>query len=202
MTNDQLLYLLILLFGVATYSSAVYQMIKKQYSPSFFSRGVWFLLGINSFAGVLLGEGSNAAVVLAGTLLVGNTAVFITSYKKGSREFGNVEKVSLALLVISACMWTILDSPYIGLIISLVAHFIGGVPTLYRVLKKPEAEQAYHWYFFFIGSLISIVASDSKALTVILFPLYFAIFDGLIILLANRKRFNDLADDVIHGLHH
>lgn len=64
------IYLLILLLGVATYGSAVWQMLKGQYSPSFFSRGVWFLLGINSFAGVMLGDGSTPSIVLASTLFV------------------------------------------------------------------------------------------------------------------------------------
>ncbi len=178
----------VFLLGITAYGSAVYQMLLGQYSPSFFSRGVWFLLGINSFAGVLLGDGSESAVVLAFTLLLGNTAVFITSYWKGSREFGNAEKISLVLLLISGLAWLVLNEPYIGLIISLVAHFIGGIPTVWRVAKRPGSEQAYHWYFFFTGCVISLIVSSNKSLTVILFPLYFALFDGLIIVLANRNR--------------
>ena len=78
------------LLGITAYVTAVYQMLTNVYAPSFFSRGVWFLLGINSFAGVLLGGGSQSSIVLAGTLFIGNLAVFITSYRKGSREFGLV----------------------------------------------------------------------------------------------------------------
>lgn len=178
----------VFLLGMTAYGSAVYQMLKGQYSPSFFSRGVWFLLGINSFAGVLLGDGNNASIVLALTLLIGNTAVFITSYWKGSRDFGKAERVSLILLILSGVAWIVLNEPYIGLIISLVAHFIGGIPTIWRVAKRPESEQAYHWYFFFAGCIITLIFSSNRSLTIILFPLYFALFDGLIIFLANRKR--------------
>lgn len=183
-----LLYLLILLLGIATYASAVYQMLKGQYSPSFFSRGVWFLLGINSFAGVLLGGGSKASVILAGTLFVGNAAVFAVSYKKGSRDFGFAEKISLVLLVVSGVLWAALDAPYLSLIISLVAHFVGGIPTIWRVARRPHSEQAYHWYFFFTASLLTIIVSDKHHIKAVLFPVYFALFDGLIICLVNRKR--------------
>jgi hypothetical protein len=183
------LYVLILLLGIATYASAVYQMLKRTYSPSFFSRGVWFLLGINSFAGVLLGGGSHASVLLAATLFAGNAAVFAVSYSKGSREFHMAEKVSLALLVISGLSWIVLQAPYIGLIISLIAHFIGGIPTIWRVAKRPHSEQAYHWYFFCAASVLTLVASDKSSLKAVLFPLYFALFDGLIITLVNRKHF-------------
>lgn len=176
------------LLGITAYATAVYQMLTGVYTPSFFSRGVWFLLGVNSLIGVLLSGGSKSSVVLAGTLFVGSLAVFITSYKKGSREFGNVEKISLLLLVISASLWIFLDAPYLSLIINLSAHFIGGIPTIWRVAKRPYSEQAYHWYFFFAASVLSIFNSDGDNLRSITFPVYFVFFDGLIILLANRKR--------------
>lgn len=180
---------LVALLGLTAYATAVYQMQKNVYSPSFFSRGVWFLLGINSFAGVLLGGGSKSSVVLAGTLFIGNLAVFIASYRKGTREFGLVEKISLALLVVSALLWIFLDAPFVGLVISLVAHFVGGIPTIWRIVKKPSSEQAYHWYFFFVASVIAALNGDADNLKSIVFPLYFALFDGLIIFLVNRKRF-------------
>ncbi len=146
------------------------------------------MLGIISFGTVLAGDGSPSAVILAATLLAGNTAVFLVSYKKGSREFGFVEKASLLLLGVSVAAWLLLDAPFIGLIISLVAHFIGGIPTIWRTIKREQNEQAVHWYFFFAACIITIASSNDRAITAILFPLYFAIFDGLIILLANRHK--------------
>lgn len=188
MDTQQALFIAIAVLGVATYSSAVYQMLYGKYSPSFFSRGVWLLLGINSFIGVLYGDGSRASTILAATLLLGNAAVFFVSYKKGSRDFGRIEKLSLSLLIIAILIWLIFQAPFVTLVISLLAHFIGGIPTIWRVIKKPESEQALHWYFFFAACILSIIASPNKTATVILFPVYFALFDGLIIALANRKR--------------
>ncbi len=183
---------LIGVLGLTAYGTAVYQMIKGVYAPSFFSRGVWFLLGINSLAGVILGGGSKSSIILASTLFIGNLAVFITSYSKGTREFGRVEKISLTLLIVSTLLWVVLDAPFIGLVLSLIAHFIGGIPTILRVAKEPQTEQAYHWYFFFVASLLAVVVSGTGDLRSIVFPIYFAFFDGLIILLANRKRLSRL----------
>ena len=182
-------YILILLFGFATYISGVAQMLSGRYSPSFFSRGVWFLLGVNSFSGVLLGDGSTSSVALAGAFLVGNAAMFITSYKKGSREFGFTEKFSLAMLGMSAVAWFVVDAPLVNLWLGLIAHFIGAIPTFRRAIKRPESEQALHWYFFFVASVITIIASGERSVSTILFPVYFVLFDGSIIFLANRKKF-------------
>ena len=185
---ENLWFVIIALLGIATYVSAVWQMLIGQYSPSFFTRGVWLLLGINSFIGVLFGNGTKASVILAAALLVGNAAVFLVSYKKGSRDFGSVEWISFLLLVVALLIWIVLDTPFITLVISLVAHFIGGIPTIWRTIKKPSIEKALHWYFFFTASVLSIIVSPDKSLTAILFPIYFAFFDGLIILLVNRKK--------------
>ncbi len=185
---QHLLYALILLLGMLTYGSMIVQMRQGTYVPSFFSRGVWFLLGINSFGGVLLGGGSKASLLLATILLIGNALVFALSYKKGSRTFGLAEKGSLMLLVASTLIWIFLRVPFIELVISLVAHFIGGIPTIARVAKRPDSEQAYHWYFYCTASILSVIASDKSSIKAVLFPVYFACFDGLIILLVNRKR--------------
>lgn len=185
---ENIYFIIIAVLGVMTYASAVYQILYGKYSPSFFSRGVWLLLGINSFIGVLFGTGTKASIILAATLLVGNLAVFVASYKKGSRDFGIVEKLSLVLLITALLIWIFFKAPFLTLVISLVAHFIGGIPTIARTIKNPENEQALHWYFFFAACVISIIASKEKTIYTILFPIYFALFDGIIIMLANRKR--------------
>lgn len=187
-TIENIFFILVALLGITAYGSAVYQILYGKYSPSFFSRGVWLLLGINSFVGVLFGAGTKASVILAATLLVGNLGVFLASYKKGSRNFGNVEKVSLVLLIIAFLIWIFFKAPFLTLVISLIAHFIGGVPTIWRAAKKPESEQALHWYFFFTACILSIIASPDKTVYTILFPVYFALFDGVIIILINRRR--------------
>ncbi|PID99502.1 hypothetical protein CSA80_01940 [Candidatus Saccharibacteria bacterium] len=162
-------------------------MMRGDYSPSLFSRAIWFLLSINSFAGVALGGGSQDAIVLAFIYLLGSVAVFLVSIKKGSREFGKIEAISLALFVLSCVIWVVFDAPVINLMISLVAHFIGGVPTITRTLRKPSSEKALHWYFFCAASLMAAIGSPEKTFAAVLFPVYFALFDGLIILLVNRR---------------
>lgn len=180
------LYIVILVLGILTYGSAVVQMLSNDYSPSLFSRGIWLLLGINSFAGVALGGGSPSSQLLAATLVIGSGAVFIASMFKGSREFGLVEHISLYLFLASCILWILVDAPFINLILSLVAHFIGGIPTIWRTIKRPQSEKALHWYFFFAASVLTIINSSEKSLRTILFPVYFICFDGLIILLVNR----------------
>ncbi len=185
---QNLLYALIVLFGTASYGVGVYQMLRGEYAPSLFSRSVWLLLAMNSFAGVLFSNHSTSSLLLAGIFLAGNIAMTITSYYKGTKSFGQLEQVCIILLVVSGMVWLLFDAPVINLSISLFAHFIGGVPTLRRVWRKPGSENTAFWALFFMASVLSVHASDTMSLEAIIFPLYYVIFDGGMTILSLRNR--------------
>lgn len=184
---QNLLYFAILSLGIASYAVGVHQMLHGKYAPSVFSRVVWLLLAINSFAGVVASNGSTASAFLAGILLAGNAAMCFVSFWKGSKKFGVLESLCLLLLVISGLVWLLLDAPLVNLAIGLFAHFIGALPTYTRVLAKPESESVVFWLLFFAASVLSIFASKGSTFTSILFPVYFACFDGSLFLLSLRK---------------
>ncbi len=181
------LYADIVFFGLASYVVGCTEMLKGKYSPSVFSRIVWVLLSINSFAGVYFSGGSHSSLILSFIFLIGNVAICLISFWKGTREFGYTEYVCAALLVISGLIWFYFSAPLLNLIISLVAHFIGGIPTYKKVWNNPKSESVGFWSLFFIASLLSLIASDTKELSRIAFPLYFTFFDGSMFLLSVRK---------------
>jgi len=184
---DIFLYGLIILFGTASYFVGIRQMVKNQYSPSTFSRVIWVLLSINSFAGVILSNSSNSSIVLGSIFLIGNIAICIASFWKGTKVIGKLEYLCLSLLLFSGLIWIFLDAPLLNLAISLFAHFIGGVPTYKKVWLNPKSESFVFWSLFFIASLLSIFAANTTSLSAILFPIYFTIFDGSMSLLTLRK---------------
>jgi hypothetical protein len=184
---QNILYLLILLLGGASYTVGVKQMLEGKYAPSVFSRVVWLLLAVNSFAGVVLSKGSKASVLLAGILLVGNAAICLTSFWKGTRSFGKVEWVCVALLAVSGIVWLLFRAPLVNLGISLLAHFIGAIPTYRRVWDKPSSESTAFWSLFFAASVLSIFASRGQGLSTVVFPIYFTLFDGSMFALSIRR---------------
>ncbi len=181
-------YLIITFFGSASYLVGLWRMLTNQYSPSTFSRVVWVLLAINSFAGVILSHSSSTSILLAAILLVGNSAICIASLWKGSREIGQLEYICIALLVISALVWIFFKAPLVNLALSLFGHFVGACPTYKKVLRHPKSEDFAFWLLFFIASLLSIFACNFVSLTDIMLPLYYTLFDGSIVLLILRKK--------------
>lgn len=184
---ENLLYVLILLFGSASYLVGLRQMLQDTYAPSVFSRVVWLLLAVISFAGVWASQGTSASVLLAGVFLLGNAAICVTSFWKGTKETGTLEFVCLGLLVLSGVVWAVFDAPLVSLCMSLFAHLVGAAPTYRRVWKNPANESAGFWSLFFVASVLSIIASLGEPLRLVIFPIYFTLFDGSMTLLSLRR---------------
>ncbi len=182
------LFSTICLLGTASYVIGVWQMLKNKYSPSTFSRVVWVLLAINSFAGVILSQSSRASVLLGGLLLLGNVAVCIVSFWKGVRTIGKLEYICLALLAASGLIWIFFSAPLVNLGISFIAHFVGAVPTYKKVWSDPKSESTAFWSLFFFASLLSIFASPGSSIRDVLLPVYYTFFDGSLFVLSLRRR--------------
>lgn len=184
---ELVLYILILIFGVASYMVGLRQMMTNKYSPSVFSRVVWALLAMISFAGVVAGGSGPATIALAAIFLIGNIAICVTSFWKGVRSSGRLEYACLAILAASAVVWVVFNTPIISLTISLIAHFVGAVPTYAKVWRDPKSESAGFWSLFFIASLLTVLTSWGQPIYLLIFPIYFALFDGIMTFLALRR---------------
>jgi len=175
-------------FGSASYCVGLTQILRGNYRPNTFSRGIWLLLAINSMAGVGFSHGSRASLVLAVIFLIGNTVMCLGSLWKGSGSFGKLEQLCFGLIALSGIIWVLYPLPLINLSIGLFAHFIGGIPTFKNAYRNNESESTAFWSLFFIASLISLIASIGSPLRTMIFPLYFVGFDGLMILLSVSTR--------------
>jgi hypothetical protein len=184
----------IVLLGSASYFVGFWQMIKGQYRPSTFSRIIWTLLAVNGFFGVYLSGGSTSSILLASIYLVGSIIICITSFWRGVNIFGKTEYVCLLLLAISFFIWLFFNAPFVNLVLSLIANLVGGIPTYKKVWLDPKSESVGFWSLFFFASLLSVFATESYSLRSIIFPVFFTLFDGSLMLLSLRKyssaRFN------------
>lgn len=184
---DVILSVLILVFGLASYGVGLAEVVKRKYRPNLFSRCVWLALAMISFAGVLGTGSSRSSVLLAGIFLAGNATICLASFWRGTRHVGKLEIACLILLLISAAIWIIFRAPLVSLVMSLFAHFIGGLPTYHNAWRDPSNESAGFWSLFFIASLFSIIAAWGEPLRSQIFAIYFVFFDGGMTVLSLRK---------------
>lgn len=183
-----LLFIAIAVLGLASYGVGIWQMVKGRYFPNTFSRVIWVLLAINSFAGVVLSNGSKSSILLGAVLLLGNIAMCVASFWRGTKDMGRLEYFSLFLLLVSALIWIFFHAPLINLSISLFAHFVGGLPIYKKIWLDPKSESVGFWSLFFFASLLSVFVSSFDSWKAIILPMYFTIFDGSMSLLTLRKK--------------
>lgn len=185
---ELLIYGLVVVFGAASYLIAVRQMLSGSYRPNMFSRLIWLMLAINSLAAVVLSGGSMGSIVLSVVMLTGSLAIFAVGFKRGAWQFSYLEAICVALLVLSGVVWIFYSAPFVNLLLTRVIHLIGGLPTIKRVWKNPESESSAFWLLFIISSFFAIFAEWPITWAAVILPVYYVVFDGIIFLLAVRKR--------------
>ncbi|MEI6498532.1 MAG: hypothetical protein WCO23_01070 [bacterium] len=179
--------ILIIILAVASYSFGLKAVLDSSYKPSIYSRLIWALISINSFVGVVALHNHTGILALAGVQLLGSMAMLLASLKYSVRTFGKTEWACTFLLIVSLVVWLVFKSPIINVLISLVAHFIGGVPTIFSGWKKPKSENFLFWFFFSVASILALVNADKSDFRGFVYALYFLIFDSIITLISARQ---------------
>lgn len=181
-----MIYIVLFLICLS-YFIGIRSILVGKYKPSIYSRIIWFLLTLNSYASIIALKNSRLIIAYGSLALIGNFVILFLSIKKSERIFGPTELVSSSLLVISLLIWIFTRLPLLNLTIGLIAHFIGGVPTIKRVAKDPKTEDIQFWLYFCVASILTTIDTPKTGLKSYLYPLYFALFDGLMAVLCARK---------------
>jgi hypothetical protein len=178
---------LIVLLAALSYASGIRAVFTGRYRPSIYSRLIWLLLSLNSFAGVVLLHNRSGIVALAAIQAAGCIIMFAGALKYSVRTFGITEKICSLLLLASGAVWLTARSPLVNVLIGLACHFIGAVPSLLAAHKKPSSENFLFWLFFALASMLAFIAADKSQLQNFIYALYFAIFDLTMTLLSARQ---------------
>lgn len=179
--------LLIIIFICLSYFMGIKAILQNKYRPSLYSRIIWFLLAINSFAAVILLKSTHSVILLAGLTLLGTLIILLLSFRKSIKMFGSVEIISTILLIICLTLWIVAKLPFLNLSIGLLIAYIGGLPTLKQVINDPNSEDLFFWLFFSLASLITLISADKLEISDYLYPLCLAIFNSCMTILCLRR---------------
>ncbi len=178
---------LIVIFACISYWMGFSAMFKKGYKPNLFSRFVWFGLALNNAVSVISLHNQTSTVILATITFLGSLLIFIGSLLKGERVWHIGETISAIFLVVSLLIWIFTRMPILNLSIGLIAHFIGSIPTVIRVINDPKTENIPFWFFFDLASFLTLFSIHTGIAKDYIFALYFFVFDGIVLLLCLRR---------------
>lgn len=182
----------IIILAASSYIVGYRSIHKGCYKPSIYSRAIWLFIAINSFSGVFLLHSKPNVLALSCMQVIGCLTMLIGAWKHSSRTFGKIEYICTYLLISSVLVWFAFRSPILNLLIGIIAHFVGGIPSLFSVIKKPARENFLFWLFFASASLLTFISTDKTSIQNYLYPMYFMLFEGSMAILSSRQFFKKL----------
>jgi hypothetical protein len=169
MTN---IYLLISsLFALFSPIVAIYFIFRGQYKPHKMTRLIFFILGSIVFASLFF-NGDRQGIYLALFQWLSAIIIFVLSFKYGLGGKSKLDFAVLFLAVVAILTWQITHNSIIALYLSILADFIGLVPTLVKIYKQPDTETPIFYLSDCLSGLFSCLAIASLEPALISFPFY------------------------------
>lgn len=164
----------ILALSIVPYIISIFRQTVKP------NRISWFIWSIIGFAFWLITPPTADEVTKMMTVIfmVNPSIIFILTLFKGeSIRPDNLEKFSLVVGIFSIVVWYFFrdSSGLLPISIAIFADFCALIPTLRFVFKSPEEETPLAWIFFFLGSLIAVLAIKDHNIESLLLPIYMTI---------------------------
>ncbi len=137
----------------------------KKTQPHIYTWLVWMITQGIAVAGLWYGGGSWGAVNLSiGLLLV--LAVFILSFRYGTRNITKFDTATLLAALAAAAIWFLLNDPILAVLTATAIDLVGYIPTWRKSYQEPWSETINTWLLFVAANIASIFAlSEYNLLT-------------------------------------
>jgi hypothetical protein len=178
-----------MIFGFITPYIGIVSIFKGEYKPQRITRLVLFIITL-LFVFTLYFQGDRTALYLALLQAIGGVLIFILSFKYGVGGFDKTDIVVLFLALSAIVGWKMTNDPTVGLYLSILADFIGFIPTIIKSWKEPFTED---WKFYtsdIFAASFSLLAITTFEIKDLAFSMYILFINLLIaILIVFRRNF-------------
>lgn len=173
------------LIGGAAYLSAV---IRGKAQPYPLSWLLWSITPMIAFAAeISAGVGISSLVTLA--LGVTPLLVFITAMIKNPRWLKlDALNIICGLIAIGGiALWLITDTPVLAIVISIIADFFSGLPTIRKTIKKPKSEYAPAYFMSALAMVVTLLTISSWSFATWAFPAYVLVVNSFMVWIITRR---------------
>ncbi len=170
----------ILAISILPYIISIFRETVKPNPISWF---IWSIIGL-AFWLITPPTADEVTKMLTVIFMVNPTIIFILTLFKGENiKPDNLEKFSLVIGLSSIVVWYVFkdNSGIFPITIAIFADFCALIPTLRFVFSSPDEETPLAWIFFFLGSLIAVIAIQDHSLESMLLPVYMSIGSFLVV---------------------
>ncbi len=158
------------LVGSTTYALAT---IKGKTKPNRVTWFLWALAPMIAFSASVK-DGVGLPALMTFTAGFGPLIIFLSSFvnRKAFWKISPLDIVCGILSVLALALWLATGSGFIAILLSILADFIAGIPTLIKAYKSPETENYSVFLFASISAVITLFAIDKYEFSYYAFPAY------------------------------
>lgn len=173
--------------GLAGFVPYILSTLKGRTKPNRATWWIWALLALiiaTSYHSV----GAGDTIFVAISFLIGPLAVALLSIKHGEGGWNRFDGACIVGAGIGIALWGILSAPLAALLLMIGIDGIGLLPTIRKSIKRPESEDRFAWSLFFTAGVLNVVALESWAFELAVYPVYIFLLEGTMMYLLFRPR--------------
>jgi len=164
------------------------EIVRKNTKPRIVSWIVWTTItGISAVAS--LSDGQYATAILLFSAMLETLAVVVLGWRNSDKKIEKLDIVCFTGAMIGVILWQVFDSPALAVVATVLADFIGGIPTLVHAWKKPGEETAITFFVSALGAVCTLLIVIDWQITSVAYPIFLVginlLFTSVIVL---RKR--------------
>jgi hypothetical protein len=161
-------------------------MIAGKAKPHRVTRLIVWLASVAGILGVL-GSPNTAGIIFACIFFVRATYLLVMSLIYGVGGATRLDKTCLTIGLVAVVAYMVTGNGLLAISFGILADLIGYIPTFVKTWRQPGSEDPL---FFGVESLASVLAIFAiwEPRADILFPIYFTLCGGTVVLLIYRKQ--------------
>lgn len=137
-------------------------------------------------------SGARDTIPLPLVYVAGDSAISIVAIRRGKAEWQKMDICYIIGIGVSLLLWRITGLPITTLVVILIIHLMGVLPTCKKAYLKPWSENRWAWIVFDISNLINLFAIKEWRFAIFLLPVYYFLHSTLMVYLIHlsphRKR--------------
>ena len=161
-------------------------------------RGTWLIWGALAILVCLSqrADGASWSLLMAGTQAVLTTLIFVLSISRGVGGLSTTDRIMIAIAGGGVLGWLLAGEPLVATACVVAADLVAAALMIPKTCRDPDSETLATFALAGLSGALAAGAVGSAELSLLLYPVYFALVNGAIALLIYHRR------AVLHGLRH
>jgi hypothetical protein len=175
------------LVGVADTLPYIRDMLRGVTRPH---RGTWLIWGVLAIVVCLSqrADGASWSLVMAGSQAVLTAIVFVLAIRRGEGGVSRLDALMIAVAVGGLSGWMLADEPLVATACVVAADSIGVALMLPKTYRDPDSETLVTFALASLAGVLAAAAVAAPDPSLLLYPAYYCVANGLIALLIVRRR--------------